>query len=87
MEYNPSGSSLHGMLQVIILERITISSSRGSSLGMNEIFLTQVLWNLFFPFPQVAFSFFCYSELRNQEHLCCTITHLLVIVPGNASGC
>ena len=32
MEYSPSGSSLHGMLQVIILEWLTISFSSGSSL-------------------------------------------------------
>ena len=31
MDYSPPGSSIHGILQVRILEWIAISSSRGSS--------------------------------------------------------
>ena len=31
MDYNPSGSSVHGILQVRILEWVATSSSRGSS--------------------------------------------------------
>ena len=31
MDYNPAGSSLHGIFQAIILEWVAVSFSRGSS--------------------------------------------------------
>ena len=36
MNYSPAGSSVHGILQARILEWVTISSSRGSSLPRIE---------------------------------------------------
>ena len=41
MDYNPSGSSLHGTLQARVLEWVTISSSRGSSHPRDQ---THVSW-------------------------------------------
>ena len=35
MDYSPSGSSVHGILQAKILERIAMPSSRGSSQPRN----------------------------------------------------
>ena len=69
MEYNPSGSSLHGMLQVIILERITISSSRGSSLGRD--------WASIFCIGRLVLYHWATREVLTQKLTLCFLHALL----------
>ena len=42
MDCNPSGSSIHGILQAKILERVAISSSRGSSRSRGQTCISEV---------------------------------------------
>ena len=42
MDCNPSGSSIHGFFQARILERVAISSSRGSSVPRDRTHISPV---------------------------------------------
>ena len=46
MVYNPPGSSVHGILQARILERVAISSSRGSYRLKGLLHCRQILYRL-----------------------------------------
>ena len=47
MDYSPPGSSVHGILQVRILEWVVVPSSRGSSdLKSNPHLLRLLLWQV-----------------------------------------
>ena len=52
MDYSPSGSTVHGILQTIVLECVAISSSMGSSKILNQHFLCLLPWQvLSLPLP------------------------------------
>ena len=44
MDCSPPGSSVHGILQTRILERVAMSSSRGSSWPMNWAHVSDISW-------------------------------------------
>ena len=60
MDYSPPGSSFHGILQARILERVAISSSRGSSRHRDRLGLPhrrQILYRLIHQGSPYIYSF------------------------------